>query len=189
MKLIMENWNNFVNEEEDLDEGFFDQLTSYAKGKSSSPKGAAPQNVVAAGARKKIEKAMPVLIQKLENLKSIMDQDTGEGPSDGLLGSTLDDEIEMLTTLSSKMGINEGILDRAKEIGSNIKGAVKGAMGRRKDALTKAIYDVRKTINAISKIVPGGEQDLTSVLQKVNDKVVKIQTHYSKQGRKTYGSS
>jgi uncharacterized protein YjbJ (UPF0337 family) len=188
MKLIMENWNNFVNEEEELDEGFFDQLTSYAKGKSSSAKDAAPQNVVAAGAMKKIEKAMPALIQKLERLKAIIDQDTGAGKS-GLLGSTLDDEIKMLSALSSKMGINEGILDRAKEIGSNIKGAVKGAMGRRKDAVTKAIYDVRKTINAISKIVPGGEQDLISVLQKVNDKVVKIQMHYSKQGRKTYGSS
>jgi len=188
MKLIMENWNNFVNEEEELDEGFFDQLTSYAKGKSSSSKGDAPQNVVAAGAMKKIKKAIPVLVQKLQRLKTIIDQDTGDGKS-GLLGSTLDDEIKMLSAISSKMGVNEGILDRAKEIGSNIKGAVKGAMGRRKDAVTKAIYDVRKTINAISKIVPGGEQDLIGALQKVNDKVVSIQKHYSKQGRKTYGSS
>ena len=184
----MENWNKFVNEEEEIDEGFLDQLTSYAKGKSSSPKGAAPQQVVAAGARKRIQKALPVLIQKLENLKAVIDQDTGEGKS-GLLGSTLDDEIKMLTDLSSKMGVNEGILDRAKEIGSNIKGAVKGAMSRRKDAVTKAIYDVRNTINAISKMVPGGDQEILAVLQKVNQKVITVQRHYSEQGRKTYGSS
>ena len=137
---------------------------------------------------KKIKKAIPVFVQKLQRLKTIIDQDTGDGKS-GLLGSTLDDEIKMLSAISSKMGVNEGILDRAKEIGSNIKGAVKGTMGRRKDAVTKAIYDVRKTINAISKIVPGGEQDLIGALQKVNDQGVSIQKHYSKQGRKPYGIS
>ena len=194
MKISKQRLKQIIKEEieQEIEEGFMSDLTSYAKGRMATSKddmkGMARQNFVAKGRRLKIAKAIPVLINKLQVMSDAIDADNSSvfprSMRTGPIGKgAFDKDFEALQSLLPSM--NEGILDRAKEIGSNIKGDVKGHMARRKDAVTKSIYDARNTINAIKKLA-AGEPEVLDALNNIEDKVIAYQKTYSRMGRKTY---
>jgi hypothetical protein len=208
-KITKSQLRQIIKEELDreIEEGFFKSLgkagrqaTSYMKGRRGMAKSidgtpTGPQQAVARGHRMKLKKRLPVLVQKLQKL---IDATESQKPHSEHGLPHLPHMLQRLQKVASNLEINEeSMLDRAKEIGSNIKGAMRDRKARADDYQitkgtwrvkpTKAIYELRKEINSIKKIAEN-EPDIKAELEKLESAVIDWQLAYSKSGQKTYGN-